>query len=99
MPTSAAFWRARRAGSLSVKAEARTGRSRTRSAGALRLAEVVPYRVYRPDQLLCLAAPLRLGACCAGDGAAPCPARRTVEDRDADNARRGRSRAPCLAPA
>src|SRR5215467_8428203 len=81
MPTSAACWRARKAGSLSVKAEARTGRTRTRSAGAPRLAAVTPYRDDRPGQLLCLAAPLRLGACRARDGAATRPPRRTVEDR------------------
>src|ERR1700737_4908978 len=92
MRISAGCWPARRAGSLSVKAEARTGCTRTRSAGAPRLAAVVPHRDHRPGQLLRSVAPLRLGPRGAGNGPAARAARGALHDRDPGHTHRGRGR-------
>src|ERR1700730_12915083 len=92
MRISAGYWLARRAGSLSVKAEARTGRTRTRSAGAPRLAAVVPYRDHRPGQLLRAVAPFRLGPRGAGNVPAARAAWRALQDRDPGHPHRGRGR-------
>src|SRR5271169_6946216 len=92
MRISAGCWLARRAGFLSVKAEARTGRTRTRSAGAPRLAAVVPHRDHRPGQLLRVVAPLWLRPRGARDGPATRAPRRAVKDSGPDHAWRGRGR-------
>ena len=71
---------------VSAKAEARPGRTRTRSAGAPRLAAAVPHRDDRPGHLL--------SRCCAASARPARRSRRCRSSRAAASAPR-----PCRAPA